>query len=112
MDTQKLREAIEALLKIEGQLWRLAGTLPIGIDKYRDALILAIDTCQKVLDLQGVMPKKKEITQADWDMKNCPVSVGDMFYAENKIIDLCILAVAGKDNLVQLEIDYLKGELK
>jgi len=48
---------IEKLLKIEPQLWRLAGTLPIGMDEYKEALQFAIDNLQE-------QPNKSKLEKA------------------------------------------------
>jgi len=47
-----------------------------------------------IKDIIKLLPAKKEIKKEDWDRDDCPMSMGDVLYAENAIIDLCISALS------------------
>ena len=116
MDTQNLREAIEI---IKSTHTGYAENEYLKNSAFGKAIGIVLDTCQKVLDLQGVMPKKKEgfenkITSVkcrlpeDCLFPNCDCSEPETIIGTimptydkgfNEAIDLCTLAMTGKENL-------------
>ena len=96
MDTEKLREAIEIFSKANIEFCVSDYTLK----QYIEARQTLIDFAQRGIEVAGVMPKKKEVMIMpvhSFDGKVDMREINNEARAFNEAIDLCTLAMAGKD---------------
>ena len=103
----KLKEAMHIV-----KSWACTDGEDFLSEQINEALKVMDDTCQKVLDLQGVMPKK----HTKEELQNILIKLGatELHLAEikNDTIDLCTLATAGKDNLIQIDKKELEKTIE
>jgi len=82
MNLEQLKEAVECVRK--------GHSLMVG---YKNAPHILLDLAEKVIEIQGCMPEKTNKPTGD---ANTPYSYG-VYRGYNEAIDLCVLALAGKE---------------